>query len=103
MDQLPQAAVCEPVVRGDLVLGKVVDEDGTQRLVLAVVRCGIGVQEEALAARVIHGGPLRCEFVFGDLLLWRGLSKTGSEAKPGETRGLEIRRKPIVLTSLSRG
>jgi hypothetical protein len=103
MDQLPQAAVCEPVFRGDLVLRKALDEDGTQRLVLAVVRCGIGVQEEALAARVIHGGPLRCEFVFGGLLLWSGLSKPESEAKPGETRGLEIRRKPVVLTSHSIG
>ena len=61
--------MCEAVFCGGLVLGKALDEDSTQRLILAVVRRGIGVQEEALAAGVIHGGPLRCEFVFGGLLL----------------------------------
>jgi hypothetical protein len=55
MDQLPHAAVCEPISRGDLVLGKTVDEDGSQCLVLAVIGRGIGVQEELSAARVIHG------------------------------------------------
>jgi hypothetical protein len=103
MDQLPQAAVCEPVFCGGLVLRKAFGEDGSQRLVSAVVGCGIGVQEEPLAARVVHGGPLRCEFVFGGVLLWSGLSKSESEAKPVETRGLEIRRKPIVFTSHSVG
>ena len=103
MNQLPQAPVCEPVFCGDLVLEKTLDENSSQRLVLAVVGCGIGVPEEPLAARVIHGGPLRCEFVFGGLLLWSGLSKTESEAKPVEARGFEIRTKPIVLPSHSVG
>jgi hypothetical protein len=79
------------------------DEDGSQRLVLAVIGWGIGVPEESLAARVVHGGLLRCEFVFGGVLLWSGLSKSESEAKPVEARGLEIRTKPIVLTSHSVG
>lgn len=57
MDQLPHAAVCEPISRGDLVLREALDEDGSQCLVLAVIGRGIGVQEELSAARVIHGRP----------------------------------------------
>jgi hypothetical protein len=101
MDQLPKAPVGKPVSCGDLVLRKTLDKNRSQRLVLAVVGGGIGVTEEPLAAKVVHGGPLRCEFVFGDLLLWSGLSKTESEAKPVEARGIEIRTKSIVLPSHS--
>jgi hypothetical protein len=101
MNQLPHAPVGKPESCGGLGLGKALDEDGSQRLVLAVVGCGIGVQEEPLAASVIHGVTFRCELVFGGLLLWNGLSKTECEAKPEETGGSEIGRSPIVLTSHS--
>ena len=57
MNQLPHAAVCEAISRGHLVLGKALDEDGSQCLVLAVVGCGIGVYEEPLVVSVIHGDP----------------------------------------------
>jgi hypothetical protein len=55
MDQLPHAAVCEPISRGHLVLREALDEDGSECLVLAVIGRGIGVQEELSATRVIHG------------------------------------------------
>jgi hypothetical protein len=60
MDQLPQAAVCEPIGRGDRVLWKALDEDGSQCLVLAMVGRGTGVQEELAAMRVVHDRASRC-------------------------------------------
>ena len=55
MDQLSHAPVCIAVAISDVVLGKAIDEDGAQRLVLAVIGGGIGIQEETSAAGVIHG------------------------------------------------
>jgi hypothetical protein len=54
MNQLPHAPICVTTFVGDVVLWKTFDEDGSQRLVLAVVGCRIGVQEELSAASVIH-------------------------------------------------
>src|SRR5271157_6505840 len=54
MNQLPHAPICVTIFVGDVVLWKTFDEDGSQRLVLAVVGCRIGVQEELSAASVIH-------------------------------------------------
>jgi len=60
MNQLSHAPVCKPVSFGDLVLWKALDEDGAQRLVLAVVGRGIGLQEELSAAGVVHDKTLGC-------------------------------------------
>ena len=57
MNQLPHTPVCITIFFGDVVLWKTFDEDGSQRLVLAVIGCRIGVQEKLSAASVIHDGP----------------------------------------------
>jgi hypothetical protein len=66
----------------DVVLGKAVDEDGAQRLVLAMVGCGIGIQEEPLATNIIHGCPFKCEVVFRVFLL----SKSYQNGSPRPSR-----------------
>ena len=103
MNQLSHAAVCKPIPCGDVVLWKALDEDGSQRLVLAVVGRGIGFREEMSAAGVVHDGTSRCESVFGVFLLLRSVSENKGKAKPGDTQGCEIRRKPSVLTGHSEG
>jgi hypothetical protein len=70
MNQLPHAAVCKPIFCGDVVFGESFDEDGSQRLVLAVVGRGISVREEMSAAGVVHDLTSRCELVFGAFLLF---------------------------------
>jgi hypothetical protein len=67
MNELPHAPVCIAVFGGDVVLWKLLDEDGTQRFVLAVIRGGIGIQEELSAVGNIHGCTLKCEVVFSGI------------------------------------
>jgi hypothetical protein len=59
-NELSHAPIRVAVCGGDIVLGHPVDEDSSQRLVLAVVRRGIGIQEETAAMFVIHDQPLKC-------------------------------------------
>jgi hypothetical protein len=59
MNQLPHASVCISILFGDVVLCKVVDKDGSQRLVLALVGRGIGVQKEPSATGVVHACILK--------------------------------------------
>jgi len=59
-NELSHAPARVAVCGGDVVLGQPVDEDSSQRLVLAVVRRAIGIQEETAAMFVIHDQPLRC-------------------------------------------
>jgi hypothetical protein len=89
MDQLPHAPVGIAILfRGD-ALGKAVDEDGAQGLVLAMVGGGIGVQEEPLASVGVHGRTLECELVL------RGIShrKWYQKGRPGPTDGCFQARK----------
>jgi membrane protease YdiL (CAAX protease family) len=98
MNELSHAAVCITVLVGDIVLGQAIDEDGAQRLVLAVVDCGIGIQEEPLATTIIHSCPLKCEVVFRGVLLSKVVSKREPRAKPDGAEGFGTREKPKALT-----
>ena len=60
MNELAHAPARVPVCGGHVALWEAVDEDRSQRLVLAVVRRGAGVQEETTAMSVIHDEPLKC-------------------------------------------
>jgi hypothetical protein len=60
MNQLPHAAVGIAVFVSDVILGEPIDEEGSQRLVLAMVGRGIGVQEELSTTGGVHGCTLEC-------------------------------------------
>jgi hypothetical protein len=85
MNQLPHAPVGLAVFVGDVILWEAIDEDGAQRLVLTVVGCGVGLQEESSATEIVHGCTRKCEVVFRDWLLSRVVSKREVSAKPDGT------------------
>jgi hypothetical protein len=87
MDQLPHAPVGIAVSVGGFVLWQALDEDGAQRLVLAVVGCGIGLHEELPATVIIHGCVLGCEVVFGGVLPSPVESRKQSQAKTDGPQG----------------
>jgi hypothetical protein len=60
MNELSHASACVAICGGDVVLREAIDEDPSQRLVLAVVRRRIGIQEKSTAIFVIHDWPLKC-------------------------------------------
>jgi hypothetical protein len=97
MDQLPHAPVCIAVSGSDVVLGEAIDEDGAQRLVLAVVGRGIGIQEELSTRGGIHGCDLECEVVFSDSSSQRRI-KVEASGQAGWHSGPADREKPIAPT-----
>jgi hypothetical protein len=66
MDQMSHASMCIAIFVGSVFLSEAIDKDGSQRLVLAVVGRGIGVQEEMSATGGVHGCTLECELIFVD-------------------------------------
>jgi hypothetical protein len=52
--------MCIAVFVSGVVLWEAIDEGGAQRLVLAVVGGGIGVQKEPSAKGVVHDCTLKC-------------------------------------------
>jgi hypothetical protein len=54
MNELAHAPARVPVCGGYVALWEAIDEDRSQRLVLAMIRLGIGIQEETTAEFVIH-------------------------------------------------
>jgi hypothetical protein len=101
MNQLPHAPVGIAEFVSDVILGEAIDEDGAQRLVLAVIGCGVGLQEEPSATEVVHGCTLECEVVFRDWLLSRVVSKREPQAKPDGTEDFRNEGKPRVLSGRS--
>ncbi|HEU4677977.1 MAG TPA: hypothetical protein VFS35_00555 [Terrimicrobiaceae bacterium] len=87
MDQLPHAPVGIAEFVGGFVLWQALDEDGAQRLVLAVVGCGIGLHEELPATVIVHGCVLKCEVVFGGVLPSKVESRQQSQAKTDGPQG----------------
>jgi len=98
MNQLPHASICITIFVSNVVLWKTFDEDGSQRLVLAVVGCRIGVQEELLAASVIHDRTPQVLVGFRCLPPLQSHIKNQVQGQAGRRSRLRNQGKPIGLT-----
>jgi hypothetical protein len=98
MDQLSHAPVCKAVFVSGGALWQTLDKDGTQRLILMVVDCGISIQKVLPATEIIHGCALKCEVVSRGVRLSVVVPNWEPQAKPDGPQGFKNQEKSRAQT-----